>query len=95
MKVRWTHRSTRHLVEIYEYIAQDSPLYAKRIIDQLSRRSEHLGTHPKSGRKVPEYESEDIREVIEGRYRIIYRVMPNQIDILAVIHSARMPPSDI
>ncbi len=95
MKVQWTYRSVRHLVEIYEYIAQDSPLYAKRIVDRLTRRSEQIGTYPKSGRKVPEYERDDIREVIEGRYRIIYRIKPDQVDILAVIHCARIPPSDI
>ncbi len=53
MKVYWTYRSVRHLVEIYEYIAQDSPLYAKRIVDRLTRRSEQIGAYPKSGRKVP------------------------------------------
>ncbi|MBA7483941.1 hypothetical protein ES707_19458 [subsurface metagenome] len=95
MKVYWTYRSVRHLVEIYEYIAQDSPLYAKRIVDRLTRRSEQIGTYPKSGRKVPEYERDDIREVIEGRYRIIYRIKLNQVDVLAVIHSAKIPPSDI
>lgn len=29
-----------------------------------------------------------IREVIEGSYRIIYHIKPDQIDILAVIHAA-------
>jgi len=39
-----------------------------------------------SGRKVPEYESDGIREVIEKPYRIIYRIKPDQIDVLAVVH---------
>lgn len=95
MNVRWTSRSIRQLVEIYEYIAEDSPLYAKRLVDKITRRSEQIAVHPKSGRKVPEYERDDIREVLEGRYRVIYRIKPDQIDILAVIHSARMPSADI
>ena len=41
---------------------------------------------------VPEYEAPDIRELIERPYRIIYRVMPDQIDVLAVIHGARLLP---
>jgi len=45
-----------------------------------------------SGRKVPEYESDEIREVIEKPYRIIYRIKPDQIDVLAVVHGAQLLP---
>ena len=38
---------------------------------------------------VPEYERKEIREVIEGRYRIIYLVEVSQVQVLAVIHGAR------
>ncbi len=47
------------------------------------------------GRKVPEYQTEDIRELIEKPYRIIYRIKANQIDVLAVIHGARLLPEEI
>ena len=38
---------------------------------------------------MPEYELDQIREVIEGSYRIIYHLTSTHIDIIAVIHSAR------
>jgi plasmid stabilization system protein ParE len=41
------------------------------------------------------YETEDIRGLIEKPYRIIYRVKQAQIDVLAVIHCARLMPGDI
>lgn len=44
---------------------------------------------------VPEYEQEDVREVLEGAYRIIYRILPQQIDVLAVVDSARELPSSV
>ena len=75
---------------IYEYIAHDSYLYAQRMIDKLTRRSEQIASFPLSGRMVPEYEAEDIREIIEKPYRIIYRIKATQIDILAVIHGAQL-----
>ena len=77
-------------MSIYEYISKDSPLYAQRMVDRLTQRSEQIATFPWSGRKVPEYEAENIREVIEGPYRIIYRIKPNQLDVLAVIHSSQL-----
>ena len=44
---------------------------------------------------MPEYQSEDIRELIEKPYRIVYRIKTNQIDVLAVIHGARLLPEQI
>jgi len=60
------------------------------MVDRLTQRSEQIATFPWSGRKVPEYEAENIREVIEESYRIIYRIKPNQLDVLAVIHSSQL-----
>lgn len=90
MKIHWTNTAVKHLLSIYEYISKDSSLYAQRMVDRLTRRSEQIATFPRSGRMVPEYEAENIREVIEESYRIIYRIKPNQLDILAVIHSSRL-----
>ncbi len=88
MKVYWTNTAQRHLNAIHAYIAQNSPQYANRIVDRLTGRSQQIGSHPLSGRIVPEYEMSQIREVIEGTYRIIYYSKPDQIDVLAVIHGA-------
>jgi len=50
-----------------------------------------------SGHLVPEYEIEPggsiIRQVLEGNYRIIHRVKPDCVEVLAVIHGARELPT--
>jgi plasmid stabilization system protein ParE len=94
VKVYWTENAIGHLVNIYEYIAINSPTYGKRLVDRITRRSEQIALHPLSGRKVPEYDAEDIRELIERPYRIIYRIKPEQIDVVAVIHGARLLPDE-
>jgi toxin ParE1/3/4 len=94
VKVRWTNKADSSLTGIYEYIARDSAFYAQRMVDRLTRRSRQIADFPASGRVVPEYEASDIREVIEGPYRIIYRVKPAQIDILVVVHGAQQLPPE-
>ena len=89
MKVHWTDTAEGHLDTIYAYIEKDSPEYALRVVDRLTSRSQQIADFPLSGRKVPEYEMEQIREVIEGSYRIIYHIKSNQIDFLAVIHGSQ------
>ena len=88
MKVHWTDTAEGHLHAIYAYIAQDSPEYARRMVDRLTRRSQQIAEFPFSGRRVPEYDVDQIREVIEGSFRIIYHIKADQIDVLAVIHGA-------
>ncbi len=59
------------------------------MVDKIISRSEQIADQPYSGRKVPEYDSDDVRELIEKPYRIIYRIKPDQIDVVAVIHGAQ------
>lgn len=92
MKVHWTDTALEHLQAIHAYIAKDSPQYALRVVDRLTRRSQQIGEFPLSGRVVPEFELAQIREVVEGSYRIIYYIKPDQVDVLAVIHGAQQIP---
>jgi len=85
MKVLWSNTALRHLVDIYDYIARDSPRYAQRMVDRLTSGSKQVGLFPQSGEMVPEYQRPDIRELIEGPYRLIYRVEDVQVVVLAVI----------
>ena len=69
MKVHWTDTAQKHLEAIYTYISQNSPEYAKRMVDRLTRRSQQISSHPTSGRIAPEYEIGKIREVIREQTR--------------------------
>jgi len=89
MKVVWTEEALAHLDDIYQYIARDAPFYAKQTVNKLTRRSEHLTRHPRSGRPVPEYEDKDLRELIVFPYRLVYRVRSDRLDVIAVFHGAQ------
>ncbi len=65
MKVYWTRNAVGHLSTIYEYIALNSPMYARQTVDRITRRSEQIAAQPLSGRKVPEFEDDAVRELIE------------------------------
>jgi hypothetical protein len=46
------------------------------MVDRITHRSTQISDYPLSGQKVLEYEADDIREVIEKPYRVIYRIKP-------------------
>ena len=88
-KVTWTEPALVDLQEIIEYIANDSPVYAERVgirVVQAPRRLEHF---PLSGRIVPEFQDDTIRELIYGSYRIIYRLQGDSCYVIAVVHASR------
>jgi toxin ParE1/3/4 len=92
MKVHWTDIAVEHLASINAYLEHNASDYALRVIDRLTRRSVQIAEFPNSGRIFPELNLPNVREVIEGPYRIVYLVKSEQIDILAVIHTARPAP---
>jgi len=94
VKVHWTDTARDHLRAIHAYVARNSPRYALRVVDRLTRRSQQIAGFPLSGREVPEFAVPQIREVLEGPFRIMYYIKPDQIDVLAVIHGARQIPAN-
>ncbi len=90
-QVIWSDSALEDLNDIGEYISKDSERYAEITVDLLFSSTDILEDHPKAGRKVPEFEIESIRELIQGNYRIVYQLSEEQtIQILAVHHGARL-----
>ena len=89
-RISWTKQAVSDLKNIYEFIAADSKFYAKREISKIKLRTQPLRNHPQLGRIVPEFNDYSIRELFEGRYRIVYKVLgETNIDILTIHHSSR------
>jgi toxin ParE1/3/4 len=83
--VSWTELALDDLKSIHEYISKDSVVYAKRMVDKIISRVDQIEKFPKSGRVVPEFENENIRELIEGNYRIVYKTTQNTHQFYAFI----------
>jgi toxin ParE1/3/4 len=94
MKVQWSPLAVTRLEDIVDYIALDSPETARRWAERILEAVGTLKDAPKMGRKVPEIERNDIRELILGNYRIIYRVGVSMISILTVRHGKQLLPDE-
>jgi plasmid stabilization system protein ParE len=95
MKVNWTQKGRQRLQQLYDYISTDQPDNALNYVDKITRRVELLAMQPRSGKVVEKYLRDDIREIYEGDYRIIYRILVERIDILTVRHSSRLLPNQL
>ena len=84
--VHWSELAVQHLASITLYISRTSPLYADRMVERILRRVDTLGDFPDIGLRTSESEDENVREVLENPYRILYLAQQSRIDILAIVH---------
>ncbi|MDQ2088267.1 type II toxin-antitoxin system RelE/ParE family toxin [Herbivorax sp. ANBcel31] len=84
--VRWSNTSKLDLRQIYDYIAKDSVYYAKKVVNDIIDKSEYLELFPNIGRKVEEINDNDLNEIIIYSYRMIYKVVEDGINVLAIVH---------
>ena len=94
MNVVWSPLALERVSEIALYIARDDPDAADRWVVSLFERVEQVQDFARSGRRVPEIGRVDIRELLYGNYRIIYRIESKRIAILTVRHGSQLLPVD-
>ena len=93
--IRWTEQAVADLEAIRDYVARDSVKYAALLIERLIASLDRVALLPEIGRIVPEYQRPDIRELIQGSYRVVYRLRSDQVEVLTVFHGARLFPDDL
>ena len=90
VRLIWTEQAFNDLEKICRFIAEDSKSYARLFALKVIASIEKLKFFPRSGRMVPEITQAEIREILLGDYRIIYRIKGVEVQIISVYHSARI-----
>jgi toxin ParE1/3/4 len=91
VSINWTLSALDDVENIAAYIAKDSPFYASLTVSSFFDTVDILATNPNAGRVVPEFNQLNIRELINGSYRIIYKIVnDNQVDIITIHHANRL-----
>lgn len=86
----WSELAIEDLKSIYDYIAKNSSVYAKRQVNKITERVKSLSKFPNIGRIVPEFNLANIKELVEENYRIVYKIECEQITILRIHHSSSL-----
>lgn len=94
MDVIWTQEALERLEDIHYYLAvqEKAPQAARETLDRIFAREPQIQEMPLSGRIVPDYKIANLRELLEGAYRIIYLIENNRILIVSVMHQSRLLP---
>jgi toxin ParE1/3/4 len=87
--VKWSDHALAQLLDIHDYIAKNSRVYAKTVSRTLVQKSLPLDELPRLGKIVPELNEDAIRELSVYSYRLMYEINSNYIEVLAIIHKRR------
>ncbi len=87
--IRWSIGALDDLESISAYIEQDSPEKAREIVKGIIEKIEQLKQFPNIGRKFPDREDDQLREIIFKNYRIVYEIKEEIIEILIIAHGSR------
>jgi len=86
MKVVWTARARTRLAEIHDYVALQSSERALALVERILRRVDRLVAAPRSGARLTAFRNDEVRELLERPYRVIYRVATDRLEILTIKH---------
>lgn len=89
-RVSWSPEAIEDVEAIATYISRDSQFYASAVVKKILTTAGKIGQFPHIGSIVPEISDQVIRERFVYSYRIIYRVLENEVMIVAVIHGRRL-----
>jgi toxin ParE1/3/4 len=87
MKLVWSPLALERVADLAWFVAEDRPHAADRWVEEIFAAVERSSGYPVSGRSVPEANRKDLREVLHGSFRIIYRVEGNQVSVLTFRHT--------
>jgi len=88
-EINWTNEAQRWLKDIHDYIAQDSPASALRVVEGIYKKAQLLRRFAEIGYRYDRIADKHVRILLYGHYRIAYLIKPDgNIDILGVFHGA-------
>lgn len=93
MRIIWSPLSAARMTEISDYIAEDNLEASIIWVESIFNIIDRLKQYPDSGRIVPEINKPNIREMIHGNYRIIYKIHKDELHILTIRHFKQILPS--
>jgi addiction module RelE/StbE family toxin len=88
-KVSWSPEAVKDVQSIVEYLARNSPFFAKTVATKLFSSARSLGAFPNVGKIIPGIEDATVKEIVVYNYRLVYRIEKYQILIVALVHGKR------
>ena len=93
--IRWSEAALLDIDEVCAYVSQEKPENAAIMAGKIKKSVKGILDDPYIGRKIPEYNQDHLRERIVDGYRILYRIGPDVIEIVAIFSGRNRLPQTL
>ncbi len=87
-EIRWTEEAVKWLRNIYDYISEDNPIAAQKVIEGIHEKTQLLESFPEIGYKYCDEPDGQVRILLYGHYRIAYLIKQDAVEILGIFHGS-------
>lgn len=87
MELKWTSKGLSDLARLYDFLAPVNPPAAARVVQSLTVAPLGLRVNPRSGERLEEFDTREVRRILVGNYEMRYEIQDNIIYILCVWHT--------
>lgn len=94
VQVIWSTEALVDLEVIYDFLAEHSQQAAQNVIEKILSRARQIETFPESGIIQLKSTDKEYRYLVEGHYKIIYRIT-DQHAYIATIFDTRFNPDKL
>ncbi len=91
-EVIWSLEVLQDVTDVLRTAERTSATYANSIGHEINAAADLLVGQPRIGGKVPEYDRDDIREWIVRRWRLIYRIRGENVELVSFVDANRRLP---
>ena len=94
MKIYWSPLALDRLDEVIDFVAENSPVEAEKLAEEIFDAGDNLTKFPQMGRIVPELQSDKFREIIIKNHRVVYRPEKKKVFVLTVRYTRQLLKAD-
>lgn len=90
----WSQRAVRELETIARYIARENEQAADKLKREILQRTLLVASQPGIGSFLLDFDDPALRQIVVGRYRVIYRISTEQktVSVITIWHGSRRDP---
>ena len=88
--IRWSIGALEDIEAISLYISREYPEIATELVRGIVEKVEQLKQFPRLGHKFPDRNDDSLREIIFKKYRIVYEIKEEIIEILVIAHGSKL-----
>ncbi|ANK88876.1 MULTISPECIES: type II toxin-antitoxin system RelE/ParE family toxin [unclassified Rhizobium] len=87
MEIKWTSKAVSDIARLYDFLSPVDRRAAARTVQALAAAPARLIEQPRLGERLEEFDPQEVRRILVGRYEMRYEIQQSTIYALRLWHT--------